>query len=526
MSPQSPVAKLPLVPSGPGVYLMRNAQGHIIYIGKAKNLRNRLSSYFKSGSHDAKVTAMIAKITDFDYFITSSENDALALEANLIKKHKPHYNILLKDNKTFPYIRITPAGNISVTRKIIKGGRYFGPYFNGIWANDLMDTLFDLFPLARKGKDLVPINKDEAEKILESVAQFLRGEREFNARETLTQKMETAAKLEQYEIAIRYRNGLQFLDKLKERTITQVGRDLNLDVFAHATRGEILCVSVLTIRAGKLIGIKNFTEHTTGIEEDAELLSSFIMQYYQTAVVPEQIIAEFDLSDVATALRAKVFNPKIAIKKQLLKMALANAQEYIETSIERAQFKREFTVGACDELAQVISSTFRSDTQDVAGMRDRLRKIECFDISHTHGEEQVASMVVFIDGIPDRKLYRKFRIRHTKGNDDFLSMQEVLRRRLARLGTSDPSFGPAPDLIVLDGGKGQLSAVLELFDNKLPFQIIALAKENEEIFLPHQSDPIRLPKRSYALRLLQRIRDEAHRFANDYRKVLHKRNRV
>jgi len=515
------VDKLIQVPQTSGVYLMRNAQSHIIYIGKAKNLRSRLGSYFKSGSHDEKTTLMISKVADFEYFVTPTENDALLLEANLINQHKPHYNILLKDNKSYPYIKVT-SKSVEITRRISsrnferifeknldsdegvynskrpKKGRdlaerapkFFGPYFNGIWAKDLMDTLFDLFPLERAGKNkLVP-----REDCLGDVKAFLRGDKEFGAREVLTRRMNAAAELEQFEIAIRYRNGINFLDKLKERTITQVGRDLNLDVFAHATSGDIVVFSVLTIRAGKLIGIQNYSE-ALGLEDD--ILDAFIRQYYLAHPQPDQILLD----------------AKIGIKRQLLDMARDNAREYLETSIERIKFKQEFTMGACHELGVILGIPTP-------------KKIECFDISHMHGTEVVASMVVFVNGVADKKLYRKFKIRHGMGNDDYLSMREVLSRRLARLSqpTHDPSFSVPPDLIILDGGKGQLSAVMSLFNGRSQTAptIIALAKENEEIFTPHSPDPIVLPKRSYALRLCMRIRDEAHRFANDYRRALTK----
>jgi len=442
---------------------MKNAQGHTIYIGKAKNLKSRLSSYFQK-SHDAKTQAMVSKIVDFEYFLTNTENDALALEANLINQHKPHYNILLKDNKSFPYILVTDK-HIEITRK--PKGKAFGPYFNGIWASDLMDTLFDLFPLVRAGKNRLRGD------CLDDVKSFLSGTREFNARQTLTQRMNHAAALEQFEIAIRYRNGINFLDKLKERTITQVGKDLNIDVFANATSGEVIVFSVLNVRAGKLIGIQNFSE-TTSIEDDP--IDAFIRQYYLAHPKPDQVITD----------------AKQGIKKKLLDMARANAQEFLETSIEKIQFLQEFTKGACVELGQIL---------DIKTPK----RIECFDISHSHGEDIVASMVVFTDGIPDKKEYRKFKIRTHQTNDDYLSMKEVITRRLNR------TDWPLPDLIVLDGGKGQLSAV------NSPAPIIAFS-ENNEIFTP---SIISLPKKSYALRLLQRLRDEAHRFANDFRKVLH-----
>ncbi|MCL2755688.1 MAG: excinuclease ABC subunit UvrC [Firmicutes bacterium] len=520
--------KLALVPLRSGVYLMRDEGGRIIYIGKAKSLRNRLSSYFKSGSHDAKVTAMVAKVVDFDYFITRTENDALALEANLIKRHSPHYNILLKDSKSFPYIRIAKGAfpMLEVTRKT-KGVRadnykYFGPYFNGIWARELLEVVRDIFPLRtcneiefRRKKPCVnyqiercsapcdgKISKEDYAKVIDDVGAFLRGEKEFGAREILMKKMENAAELEQFELAIHYRNGLNFLDKLKDRTIVEVARDLNCDVFAHVIKGEIFVVSVLTIRAGKLIGMQNFSEVSKGVEDESEMLSSFIMQYYQTNVVPELLLMENIDNELAETLGCKVYAPKIALKKKLLDMAITNAQEFIDTSIEKIKHKHEFTMGACEQLGEVL------------GMEKAPRKIECYDISHTAGEDVVASMVVFIDGVAQNKLYRRFKIRHGMGNDDYLSIQEVIKRRLARLGSTEDSFGSAPDLIVIDGGKGQLSAATSVNDTDIKF--IALAEQNEEIFVQGQSEPIILSKRSYALRLLQRLRDEAHRFANSF----------
>ncbi|MCL2569598.1 MAG: excinuclease ABC subunit UvrC [Firmicutes bacterium] len=524
--------------------MMRDERNNIIYIGKAKSLKARLSSYFKSGSHDAKVTAMLASVVDFDYFLTKTENDALALEANLIKKHMPHYNILLKDGKSFPYIKIVDGEfpYLEVTRKtqsqIKSRDKYFGPYFNGIWARELLETIKDIFPIRscnniefKRGvacinyqieRCMAPCNKlitkDDYVQIINNIKSFLRGEKEFGAREILTRKMETAAELEQFELAIKYRNGINFLDKLGERTIAQVARDLNVDVFAIITKGEIYVTSVLTVRAGKLIGIQNFFGDNKGVE--SEILSSFVMQYYQTNPIPEQIVAEIELDEVAQTLGCQVFNPKMAIKKKLLEMAQANANEYIETSIEKIKFKHEFTHGACGELGNVV------------GMQRIPHKIECFDVSHMGGEDMVASMVVFIDGVAQSKLYRRFKIKHGEGNNDYLSMQEVIKRRIARIGTNDPSFGTCPDLIIVDGGKGQLSVVVEIFENLKDIegeqvheldnreiqkihdiQLIAIAESNEEIFVPHQKEPIVLSRRSYALRLVQRIRDEAHRFA-------------
>jgi len=513
--------KLIHVPGKPGVYLMRDEAGHIIYIGKAKNLKARLSSYFTHLKHpDTKTLALVSKVESFDYFVVATEKDALGLEANLIKKHKPHYNILLKDNKSFPYIRVVNAEfpYLEVTRKLKQNGKYFGPYFNGIWAKELLDVIQDVFQVRccerfsrepcmnhQIEKCYAPcagkISREDYAKIIDNVKSFLRGEKDFGARELLAQKMEKASMLQQFEVAIRYRNGINFLDKLKERTITQVGRDVNCDVFNWAARADIFCVSVLTVRGGKLIGIQNFANENKAPLSDEEKLEQFVTQYYTENIEPnEVIVSEKGYGDVS---RRKVPTKSGSYKKKLLDMAHDNAKEYLDTSIEKIKFKSEFTLGACEELGQIL------------GMDITPKKIECFDISHMGGESTVASMVTFIDGVAEKKLYRKFRIRHNESSNDYLSMQEVLKRRLARLGGSDDSFGIAPDLIIVDGGKGQLSAANEeqLTTN---IKIIAFS-ENNEIFTPER---IVLDKRSYALRLLQRIRDEAHRFANEYRKKL------
>jgi len=441
---------------------MRDKSGHVIYIGKAKDLKKRLSSYFVSKSHDGKVTAMLSKVVDFDYFVTKTENDALGLEANLIKKHKPHYNVLLKDNKTYPYILIA-GDKIEITRKTNRKGKYFGPYFNGIWAKGLLDTIYDVFGVRDKAD----------EEILDKVKSFLRGDNDYGAHEILAEKMEKAAEMSQFELAIRYRDGIRFLEKLKERTITNVARDLNADVFGTHTSGNIFAVSVITVRAGKLIGIQNFAnEGTLGDVHD------FIAQYYLENPKIGETVTEAEKGH----------------KRKLLDMANENAREYVETSIEKIEFKQQFTVGACEELAKELN------------LAKVPKRIECFDVSNLHGEETVASMVVFIDGRAEKKLYRRFKIRSHDGIDDYKSMQEVLRRRMQR---DDWGF---PDLIVVDGGKGQLGVVAGMFENIIAFS------EKDEIVVPKNGEAIILPKRSYALRLLQRVRDEAHRFAIMYNK--------
>ncbi|MCL2228394.1 MAG: excinuclease ABC subunit UvrC [Firmicutes bacterium] len=481
--------KLQLVPHVPGVYEMRDMANHVIYIGKAKDLFKRLSSYFRKGNHDAKTIALVQRVVDFNYFVCKTENDALALEANLIRRHKPHYNVLLKDNKTFPYILVTDD-KIEITRQLHKRGKYFGPYFNGIWASGIMDTIYDLFNVR---------GKCDPETIA-NIKRFLSGEDEFNAREVLEQKMNQAAELQQFELAIRYRNGMNFLDKFKERTIANVARNVNCDVFGCASTAQVFVVSVLTVRAGKIIGIQNFSNLNNSPKTDAEKLDEFIGQYYFENIRPTEVVTD----------------AKVGYKKKLVDMANINAQEYAQTSIERIEQKHQFTHGACGEL------------QNVLGFEHNIKRIECFDISHTGGEHVVGSMVVFIDGEVARKMYRKFKIRHTNDSDDYASIYEVLLRRLNRIGGTDESFRETPDLIIADGGKGQLSAAMLAVDNvdnplspeSFPRDRIIGFTENNEVFLINRSDPIVLDKHSYALRLLCRVRDEAHRFANHYRKTL------
>jgi excinuclease ABC subunit C len=479
--------KLKLVPHTAGVYCMRDKGNHVIYIGKAKDLYKRLASYFVNKSHDQKTTAMLSRVQDFEYFVCNTENDALCLEANLIKRHKPHYNILLKDNKAFPYILVTDT-KIEITRQLNKRGKYFGPYFNGIWASGLLDTIYDIFGI-RESADAATI---------QNIKSFLNGDSDFGAEELLTKKMEQASNLQQYELAIRYRNGIRFLDRLKERTITNVGRDVNCDVFGYASRADIFVVSVLTVRVGKLIGVQNFANKNDSPKIDDEKLDEFIGQYYLENVRPSEVIT----------------TAKAGYKKRLVEMSRENAREYIEVSIEKIEHKHQFTVGACQELQKVL------------GLAIVPKKIECYDISHMGGEGVVASMVTFVDGNAEKKLYRKFRIRHALGatpqdaNNDPLSMFEVLTRRLKRLGGTDDSFATAPDLIIVDGGKTQLSATISVAKD---IPVIAFGGQYDEVFVPNEKLPIALNKHSYALRLLQRIRDEAHRFAIGYQKEVYRK---
>ena len=522
------IEKLRIAPEKPGVYLMKDCANHIIYIGKAKNLKKRLSSYFNKGAHDQKVSTMLSKTVDFDFFIVASEKDALGLEANLVKKHKPHYNILLKDNKQFPYIKIVDAKfpYLEVTRKITKGGKYFGPYFHGISANQFLQTIADIFPIrCCKTMDKEPcinyqigrcsapcgerVTVEEYAKIIEDVKKFLSGESEFNARKTLENKMMMASELQQFELAIRYREGIKFLDNQKDKIITQVPRDLNADFFGSCTSADIVVISVVSVRAGKVVGIQNYSDENKGVQNQQDALDGFAHQYYLEHPRPSEV----------------VLTAEKGIKRKLLDMANDNAKEYMNTSIEKINFKKQFNEGACEELQRVLN------------LQTYPKRIECFDISNLFGSETVASMVVFVDGRAEKKLYRRFKVKWTgegtnENNaskaerpkvevDDYRSHKEVLARRLNR------KEWEYPDLIIIDGGKGQLSATKEIAGD---IPIIAFSENSELFTLANPSGltkgqtnnfgQINLPARSYALRLLQRIRDEAHRFAITYHRKL------
>jgi excinuclease ABC subunit C len=335
-----------------------------------------------------------------------------------------------------------------------------------------LDTLYDVFSVRGVASD----------ENIGDIKRFLSGESECNAREILTAKMEGASELQQFELAIRYRNGIGFLDKLKERNIANVGRWVNCDVFGAFASADVFVVAVITVRTGKLIGVQNFVNVNDIPLSDGEKIEQFISQYYLENIRPDEVITVADV--------------KIGYKKKLVDMATENAREYLQTSIEKIKHKEQFTAGAVDELTGILRLPVAP------------KRIECYDISHMGGEDVVGSMVVFVDGAEDKKSYRKFKIRHAGGIDDYKSMCEVITRRLKRT-----DWG-TPDLIVLDGGKGQLSVVLANVETDVP--IVAFGGENDDVVLPN-GETVSFEKHSYAFRLLQRVRDEAHRFANYFR---------
>ena len=537
--------KLKLLPDSPGVYIMLDKYGNIIYVGKARVLKNRVRQYFHNTPKPQKVMQMVANIADFNYIITNSEIDALALENNLIKKYKPKYNILLKDDKTYPYIKADMRDNFPsfyITRKIKKdGGRYFGPFMGGISCKDILEVVQLLFgvrlchtsvtaKLKREclnyhiGRCTAPcahkISEEEYGLRVKKALDFLDGDYK-NAQAVLEQKMIAAAEGEAFELALDYRNKISMLFKLEAKRITSINKAIDADIIAYATNNLYSAVNVLVTRKGIMQGASSFALDEAHIS-DAEALTSFITQYYATheppaeIVVPEYceklLVSQFFKEKLGKSV--DITAAKQGVKAELLKMAERNAHDYLEKSVDKIRHRDDMTVNACKRLQQMLRLVRYP------------RRMECYDISNVSGVDKVASMVVFIDGEADRTQYRRFKIKTVEGANDFASLQEVLLRRLSKLGTDEEERFPKPDLIVIDGGKGQLSAVAEIFGQLgvTDIELISIAKQQEEIFTLTSDDAVKIPARDYALRMVQRIRDEAHRFAITYFRNLHSKN--
>lgn len=537
--------KLKLLPDSPGVYIMLDSYGNVIYVGKARILKNRVRQYFHNTPKPQKVMQMVANIADFNYVITNTEIDALALENNLIKKYKPKYNILLKDDKTYPYIKVDMREDFPsfyVTRKIKKdGARYFGPFMGGINYRDILEAVQLIFGvrLCRTaitskpkreclnyhiGRCAAPcahkITKEEYAERVQKALSFLDGNYK-GGQAILEQKMYAAAEAEAFELAMDYKNKIAMLSKLEARRITSINKAIDADIIAYATNNLYSAVNVLVTRKGIMQGASSFALDEAHLT-DGEALTSFITQYYAAHEPPPEIIVpDYCETDLVSSFfkeklgkTVEITMAKQGIKAELLKMAGQNANDYLEKSVDKIKHRDDMTVNACKRL------------QEQLGLRRYPRRMECYDISNVSGVDKVASMVVFIDGEADRNQYRRFKIKTVEGANDFASLQEVLRRRLSKLGTDEEERFPKPDLIVIDGGKGQLSSVAEIFGEMgiSDIDLISIAKQDEEIFTLSSPESIKIPRRDYSLRMIQRIRDEAHRFAITYFRNLHSKN--
>ena len=523
---------------------MHDADGKVIYVGKAVVLKNRVRSYFRNlASHTPKVKAMVAKIAEIETIITSSEVEALILECNLIKKYRPRYNISLKDDKSYPYLKVTMQEDfprLHMTRRLSRdGAKYYGPYADAGAMYETMKLLKTMFPLrtCRKmnpdrpclnyhiKRCLAPcagyVSKEEYGKMIKSVCMVLDG-RTTELERDLKQRMQEAAEEYAFEEAARLRDQLQAVERLNEsqKAVTNNGGDMDVIGFAQDMTGN--CLQIFFVRKGKLIGRDNFFLQDGG-EEPQEVLTAFLKQYYNEATfipreivlpqlpeVEEQQVIELWLRQKAER-KVELIQPQRGVKRELLQLANDNALKLLQERLRKGSLSLKNDEQAAEELQQAL------------GLAHSLERMDCFDISHTQGSETVASMVVFRNGSISKKDYRKYKIVSAEGKpDDFKSMQEVVYRRYK-------DYEDLPNLVVIDGGKGQLSSALEVIRGlglaDLP--VVGLAKREEEIFIPHQSTSILLDRDSAALHLIQRIRDEAHRFAITFhRKLRGKRNLV
>ena len=534
------------LPTNSGVYIMNNSVGEIIYVGKARNLKNRVKSYFQDPKNQTeKVRKLMQNVTDFRYIITNNEIEALLLENTLIKKYTPKYNILLKDDKQYPFIKIDlneMYPKLQVVRKIKNdNARYFGPYMQGISVNEIMELVSDIIPLRscnlnfnkipknhrpclnyHINKCLAPcinnISKEEYNVLVKEVIAFLRGD-DQKFKKKLIEKMDFYAKNEQFEIAMLYRDKLKIFEKIERKQVTYLKQDYNLDIFAISSNKMYACISFLVVRAGKLVGEKDIPLKAEMLS-NSEILEDFITQFYDNKpIVADEVVVNIELENkdlLSQYLRNKagkiieLIVPQKGVKKQLIDMAETNSTDYLVN--QKLKIENEFgrTIGAVEELQKLLD------------LKVLPNKIECYDISNISGTDKVSSMVVFIGGKPANSLYRRFKIKTVDGANDFLCMKETLHRRLEKsFSSEDDSFGVLPDLILIDGGKGQLKYAKEAMNElNLEVPMISIAERNEEIYLNEDDTPLILPKTSLSLQLLQRVRDEAHRFAITYHRQL------
>ena len=534
--------KLKDVPENPGVYLMLDKEGNIIYVGKAKNLKNRLRQYFHNSVKTVKVMAMLEHVCDFRYIICATEVDALVTENNLIKKHSPQYNILLKDDKSYPFIRIDIKEDyptISLVRTLKNdGAKYFGPYMQSVNIKDIFDLIHSAFRVRDCHRDMTKptrpclnahldrclapcsgkISKEEYQKEISKVVSFLKGN-DREVERVLTDRMHHFADEENFEVALKYKEKLAVLDKLVRKQVSALPKDFNLDVFAYETNGIKMAVNMLVVRGGKLVGAENSVYD--GIDEN---LNSLLYQFYANnppvcdEIITDGVVERDALETAISQLAGRkihLLEPKQGVRKQLLDLAHTNAHDALEKHGTIEERKDIRTKGAVKQLRDVLS------------LKTLPKRIECFDISHISGVDKVSSMVVFEDGEPKKSHYRKFKIKTVEGNNDFASMKETLMRRLERLNNpdeEDESFSSIPDLIIVDGGKGQLGYALDALalQGRQDLEIISLAERNEDVYLGRDpKNAVVIPKDSVALQLIQRVRDEAHRFAITYHRTLH-----
>ncbi len=559
--------RLRVTPESPGVYLMKDARGNVLYVGKASVLRNRLRTYFGASSNlPNKIRRMLEQLDDFETIVTDSESEALILENTLIKRYRPRYNARLKDDKTYPFLKIDlkeEFPRVYITRRVLKdGARYFGPFATAGTVRKTMDLIKKLFPYRSctkqiTGKDPRPCleyyisrcvapctgfaSKEEYGRVIQQVILFMEGDTEAVTQD-LKQNMERSADNLEFERAAVLRDRIRSVEKVAEEQRINVDSNLvkDMDVIALAQGPNEAWVQVFFIRHNKLVGSDHFFMEGTQDEQPGLVQGQFIKQFYGTALtIPPRMLVQHSMEEeelISGWLRdlrggpVRITRPQRGDHKRLIDTVAANATQGLTQYRVKWLNDSDVTQKATEELQEELSLPMP------------VRRMECYDISHIQGTNTVASMVVFEDGRPKPAHYRRFRIKTVEGVDDFESMREVLRRRFKRLGAAraaeakagadgpglGDTWGILPDLVLIDGGKGQLSAALEVFLELglTDVPLASLAKENEEIFVPDTPESIILPRDSQALYLVQRIRDEAHRFAITYHRNLRSKSSV
>ncbi|MEW6636131.1 MAG: excinuclease ABC subunit UvrC [Actinomycetota bacterium] len=539
------------LPTSPGVYVFKDGEGRVIYVGKAKNIRSRVASYFtRSGDGRPKISELRERVAQIDFIATRTETEALVLEANLIKRHRPRFNASLKDDKSYPYIVVTTGDEyprVFATRGAHDPRhRYFGPFPSAGAVHATLDVLNKTFPFRKCrgpepgrrsgvpclnyhiGRSVAPcvgaVTREEYDSIIADVIAFLEGRVDGLIRDRQAAMREAAAAMD-FERAAKLRDEVSALTHVRDRQRATIASEDSFDAFGAHAEGETACVQVFAVREGQVVNRDSFLLDNYGEASAEKVALQFVPQYYGTAAVPREVLVQADLPEGDLApladhlselrgTRVEVRRPRRGDKRRVLEMAVRNAEMGLEHERVLEEARR-------NRVAQTLD-----------GLREELAlprlpvRIECYDISNTMGTNSVASMVVFQGGRPAKDQYRRFRIKTVEGPDDFASMAEVVRRRLERLKADDEKFMPAPDLILLDGGKGQLSAVAPVMEemgvgDELPdIPLRSLAKREEEVFEPGRPEPVVLDRNSPELHLLQRVRDEAHRFANAYHRKL------
>lgn len=544
--------RLQNLPKRPGCYLMKGQDGTVLYVGKAINLRSRVRSYFHpSANHSSRTRELVRHITDIDWIIQKNELESLLLEYNLINRYKPRYNVRWKDDKRYPYIKVhwgDPFPKVTITRhrpNSNDGHRYYGPYTSMGAVHQSLDVLRKVFPYLTcdrviTGNDtraclywdiklccapcIGEYDQNQYRSMIADLCDFMQG-RTKPIMLRLKADMRAAASRQLYEQAASLRDQIMAIKRIVQKQQVITTKDIDVDVIAFAHEANDACVQVFFIRSGKLIGRDYFILDATPEEDDQTILTAFIKQFYHKATfVPQEILLPSAPAETNTITewlcqhrggrKVVLTVPRRGAKRNLVRMAAENASDILNS------------MSAQRESDSIKQEAALADLQNALGLVKPLNRIECFDISNTQGTSATGSMVVFQQGAPDKSQYRRFTIRTVEGPDDYACMHEVLLRRFQRWhlnhkslnpkGKSNDSFARLPDLLLVDGGKGQLGvaqAILHQFELSQAISLAALAKENENFFLPQQPKPVALPKHSLGLLLAQRIRDEAHRFA-------------